>query len=58
MVATFELKHNDDRQYIFQFLDNHGELLLMSGEYPSKQAAEQAQARDACTRPSPRPATS
>lgn len=42
MSAVFELKHNDDKQYVFNFLDSQGELLLISGEYTSKQEAEQA----------------
>jgi uncharacterized protein YegP (UPF0339 family) len=42
MPAMFELKSNDQGQYFFHFLDNSGELLLMSGEYPKKEDAEQA----------------
>lgn len=42
MSASFELKSNNDGQYYFHFLDGEGELLMMSGEYPDKQQAEQA----------------
>lgn len=42
MSATFELKHNDDGQFYFHFLDSQGELLMMSGDYPAKEQAEQA----------------
>jgi hypothetical protein len=42
MAATFQLKSNDDGQYYFHFLDGSGELLMMSGEYPQKEEAEQA----------------
>lgn len=42
MAATFQLKTNDDGQYYFHFLNGRGELLMMSGEYPKKETAEQA----------------
>jgi uncharacterized protein YegP (UPF0339 family) len=42
MTASFELKTNEDGQFYFYFLDHEGELLMMSGEYPDKQQAEQA----------------
>jgi uncharacterized protein YegP (UPF0339 family) len=42
MPAIFELKSNDENQYYFHFLDGKGELLLMSGDYPNKEQAEQA----------------
>jgi uncharacterized protein YegP (UPF0339 family) len=42
MPAMFELKCNDQGQYYFHFLDSNGELLLMSGDYPQKEEAEQA----------------
>ena len=42
MAAIFELQNNDNDQYVFNFLNGQGELLLMSGEYPDKQGAEQA----------------
>ena len=42
MPATFQLKTNDDGQYYFHFLNGSGELMMMSGDYPEKQAAEQA----------------
>lgn len=42
MPATFELKSNDDGQFYFHFLDDRGELLMMSGDYPDKDQAEQA----------------
>lgn len=42
MPAVFELKSNSDDQYFFHFLDSQGELVLMSGEYPDKESAEQA----------------
>jgi uncharacterized protein YegP (UPF0339 family) len=42
MPAIFELKRNDDNQFYFHFLDSNGDLLLMSGEYAAREAAEQA----------------
>jgi len=42
MTASFELNTNDDGQFYFHFVNGQGELLLMSGEYPDKQQAEQA----------------
>lgn len=42
MAAIFELKKNMDDQFYFHFLDGNGELLLMSGEYPVKESAEEA----------------
>lgn len=42
MPAVFELKSNSDAQFFFHFLDSKGELLLMSGEYSSKEDAKQA----------------
>lgn len=42
MPPTFELRKNEDNQYYFNFLDNDGELVLMSGEYDDKSQAEQA----------------
>jgi uncharacterized protein YegP (UPF0339 family) len=42
MAAIFELKSNDDNEYFFHFLNGKGELILMSGEYPDKEQAEQA----------------
>ncbi len=42
MPASFELKRNDEKQFYFNFFDSNGELLLMSGEYPNKEEAEQA----------------
>lgn len=42
MPAVFELKTNDDGQYIFNFIDNKGEMLMMSGEYEDKTEAEKA----------------
>lgn len=42
MPANFQLKTNEDGQYYFHFLDGQGGLLMMSGEYPEKQQAEQA----------------
>jgi uncharacterized protein YegP (UPF0339 family) len=42
MPASFQLKTNEDGQFYFHFLDGQGELLMMSGEYPEKQQAEQA----------------
>lgn len=42
MPTTFELKTNDDNQYYFHLLDDNGELLMMSGDYPDKEAAENA----------------
>ena len=42
MPAIFELKKNSDDQFYFHFLNANGELILMSGEYPEKEAAEQA----------------
>lgn len=42
MTATFQIKSNDDGKYYFHFLDGSGNLLLMSGDYPDKEEAEQA----------------
>ncbi|MCK9607943.1 MAG: DUF1508 domain-containing protein [Methylomonas sp.] len=42
MPATFELKTNDENQYIFNFLSSKGELILMSGDYGNKEEAMQA----------------
>ena len=42
MPASFELKQNDEGQFYFHFLDRDGELIMMSGDYPDKQEAEQA----------------
>lgn len=42
MTASFELNTNGDGGFYFHFLNGQGELLLMSGEYPDKQQAEQA----------------
>ena len=42
MPAIFELKSNSDKQFYFHFLDSNGELILMSGDYPKKEAAEKA----------------
>ena len=42
MPASFALKMNDDNQFYFHLLDGKGELLMMSGDYPDKAAAEQA----------------
>jgi uncharacterized protein YegP (UPF0339 family) len=42
MPAVFELKSNDDGQYIFHFINGKGEMLMMSGEYQDKAEAEQA----------------
>ncbi|MDT4332644.1 DUF1508 domain-containing protein [Methylomonas sp. MED-D] len=41
MPATFELKTNEDNQYVFNFLSSKGELILMSGDYPNKEEAIQ-----------------
>jgi len=42
MPASFDLMTNENGGFYFHFLDGKGELLLMSGEYPDKQHAEQA----------------
>ena len=42
MSATFELKTNDENQYLFNFLNSKGELILMSGDYDNKEEAVQA----------------
>lgn len=42
MPAIFELKTNSESQYYFNFLNSNNELILMSGEYPQKDAAEKA----------------
>jgi uncharacterized protein YegP (UPF0339 family) len=42
MPATFELKTNDENQYLFNFLNTKGELILMSGDYDNKEEAVQA----------------
>ena len=41
MPATFELKTNEEGRFYFHFL-NGEELLMMSGDYPNKEEAEQA----------------
>ncbi|MEJ2141969.1 MAG: YegP family protein [Gammaproteobacteria bacterium] len=42
MPASFELKTNENDHFYFNLLDSDGGLLMMSGEYPEKEAAEQA----------------
>ncbi len=42
MPATFELKTNDENQYLFNFLNSQGELILMSSDYDNKEEAVQA----------------
>ena len=42
MPATFELKTNEENQYIFHFLNSQGELILMSGDYGNKEEAMEA----------------
>jgi uncharacterized protein YegP (UPF0339 family) len=42
MPATFELKTNDENQYLFNFLNSKGELIMMSGDYANKEEAMQA----------------
>ena len=42
MSATFELKTNNENQYLFNFLNSKGELILMSGDYDNKEEAVQA----------------
>ncbi len=42
MPTSFELRRNDEEQFYFHLVDDKGELLLMSGEYPQKEAAEKA----------------
>lgn len=42
MPAMFELKENDDKLFYFNFLDNQGEIILLSGEYTKKEEAEKA----------------
>lgn len=42
MPASFELKTNENDRFIFNLLDSDGELIMMSGEYPEKEAAKQA----------------
>ncbi len=41
MPATFELKTNDENQYLFNFLNSKGELILISGEYDNREEAMQ-----------------
>lgn len=42
MPASFELKNTHEGQFIFHFVNGDGEMLLMSGEYEDKNAAESA----------------
>jgi uncharacterized protein YegP (UPF0339 family) len=42
MPATFELKTNAENQYLFNYLNSKGELILLSGDYGNKEAALQA----------------
>ena len=42
MPATFELKTNEENQYIFHFLNSQGERILMSGDYGNKEEAMEA----------------
>lgn len=39
MSAHFKLSKNDNEYYVFEFFDKEGTLLLMSGEYESKDDA-------------------
>ena len=42
MPGNFELKKNEDEQFYFHFVDDAGEMILMSGDYDDKAEAEQA----------------
>ena len=42
MASNFVLKKNEDGEIYFQFLDDAGELVLISGCYPDKDSAESA----------------
>lgn len=42
MALSFELKTKGDSDFYFDTLDGKGELLLMSAEFDSRTAAEQA----------------
>lgn len=41
MPATFRLQRND-QSFFFHLLDGHGDVLLMSGEFASREDAERA----------------
>ncbi|MFT3931160.1 MAG: YegP family protein [Spongiibacteraceae bacterium] len=40
MTAVFQVKTNDKQEYYFHFVDDAGELLLLSAEYPEKSELE------------------
>ena len=40
--AHFKLSKNDEQLFVFEFFDKEGTLLLMSGEYESKDDATQS----------------
>ncbi len=40
--SNFVLKQNEDGEIYFNFLNNDGEVVLISGEYPDKAMAEEA----------------
>lgn len=42
MPTVFELKKNTEDLFYFHFVDGKGELIMMSGDYPEKEAAEKA----------------
>jgi uncharacterized protein YegP (UPF0339 family) len=42
MVSSFVLKQNEDGEIYFNFLDNEGEIILISGGYADKASAEEA----------------
>jgi len=42
MASSFVLKQNDDGEIYFNFLNSDGEVILISGEYPDRNTAEEA----------------
>jgi len=42
MPGAFELKKSDDQLFYFHFVDDAGEMILMSGDYDAREEAEQA----------------
>jgi uncharacterized protein YegP (UPF0339 family) len=42
MSSSFVLKQNEDGEVYFNFLNNDGEVVLISGEYADKAMAEEA----------------
>jgi uncharacterized protein len=40
MAIFFDIKRNDNQEFFFHLTSDQGELLLMSGEYPSREALD------------------